>query len=186
MSSDLFFKGFILNDFLEPLNAFLAMPYLGLGALFIISLLAATLLPMGSEPALLGYLLLQPAMFWPALIVATLGNSLGGVITFWMGTGAHRVMSRLREGSGAPEVDAHAAASAPQSNRWSRHATGLTQRYGPPVLLLSWLPLIGDPLCAVAGWMQLPFWRCAFFITLGKFARYAIITGLILPMMPAM
>jgi membrane protein YqaA with SNARE-associated domain len=157
------------------------LPALGLGALFLISLLAATLLPMGSEPALAGYLFFQPDMLWPALAVATLGNSLGGVLTFWMGTVAHLAYERLQA---EPARQQSPARSAPSPSRWNRHATKLMQRFGPPVLLLSWLPLLGDPLCAVAGWMRLPFWPCVFFIALGKFVRYAIVCGLLVPLTP--
>lgn len=171
---------------MQSLNAMLALPYLGLGAIFAISLLAATLLPMGSEPALLGYLMFQPDMFWPALVIATIGNTLGGVITFWMGVGAHRALERLRHESPTPEAAIHGFADSQQPDRWRSRALRMTRHYGPPVLLLSWLPLIGDPLCAVAGWMRLPFWPCLLFIALGKFARYAVMTGLILPMMPAL
>lgn len=161
------------------------MPVLGLGAIFLISLLAATLLPLGSEPALLGYLALQPHMFWPALLVATLGNALGGVITFWMGAGAHRAYSRLCEQA---QTDPHSPpqVNGPEQGRWTSHATSLTQRFGPPILLLSWVPLLGDPLCAVAGWLRLPFWPCVFFITVGKFARYAAVCGLLLPLTSAL
>lgn len=160
------------------MNAMLAMPFLGLGAIFIISLLAATLLPMGSEPALLGYLTLQPDMLWPAVLAGTVGNTLGGVITFWMGAGAHRAIEQLQMRSDSGEMTAKSSMKLPDQDRWKRHATDLTGRFGPPILLLSWLPLIGDPLCAVAGWMRLPFWRCACYIAAGKFARYAVISGL--------
>jgi len=53
------------------------------------------------------------------------------------------------------------------------------QRFGAPILLLSWLPLIGDPLCAMAGWLRLPWRACLFFIVLGKFARYLVLAGLL-------
>jgi len=43
--------------------------------------------------------------------------------------------------------------------------------------LLSWLPVVGDPLCAVAGWMRLPFWPCVFYMALGKLARYTLLTA---------
>jgi membrane protein YqaA with SNARE-associated domain len=163
----------------------LAMPVLGLGAIFLISLLAATLLPLGSEPALLGYLALQPHMFWPALLVATLGNALGGVITFWMGASAHRAYCRLRAQAQTEPSAQIAQAHLAEQGRWVRHATSLTQRFGPFILLLSWVPLLGDPLCAVAGWLRLPFWASVFFMTVGKFARYAAVCGLLLPLSPA-
>jgi membrane protein YqaA with SNARE-associated domain len=51
------------------------------------------------------------------------------------------------------------------------------QKLGPKACLLSWLPLIGDPLCAVAGWLKLPFWPCLFYMAIGKFLRYTMMTG---------
>ncbi len=142
-----------------------ALPEVGLGAVFLISLLAATILPLGSEPALLGYVAWMPQAVWPAIVVATLGNTLGAVITFWMGAGAQRVFSK---------------ASGTQSGRWTRRAESLALRFGAPILLFSWVPLIGDPLCAVAGWLRLPFWPCLGCITLGKFVRYAVICAILL------
>ena len=50
-------------------------------------------------------------------------------------------------------------------------------RVGPPALLLSWLPAVGDPLCAVAGWLRLSFWPCVFYMAIGKFLRYLFMTA---------
>jgi membrane protein YqaA with SNARE-associated domain len=47
-------------------------------------------------------------------------------------------------------------------------------------LLLSWLPIIGDPLCAVAGWLKMPFWPCVTYMAIGKFLRYLILTELLM------
>jgi membrane protein YqaA with SNARE-associated domain len=62
------------------------------------------------------------------------------------------------------------ARSEAQALQWLR-------RWGPKACLLSWLPIVGDPLCAVAGWMKLPFWPCVAYMAVGKFARYVIMTG---------
>ena len=51
------------------------------------------------------------------------------------------------------------------------------ERMGPKACLLAWLPLVGDPLCAVAGWLRLPFWPCAAYMAVGKFLRYLLMTG---------
>ena len=51
------------------------------------------------------------------------------------------------------------------------------QRYGAPACLLSWLPFIGDPLCALAGWLRLPFWPCVGYMAAGKFLRYLFYVG---------
>jgi membrane protein YqaA with SNARE-associated domain len=54
------------------------------------------------------------------------------------------------------------------------------QFFGPKTLLLSWLPVIGDPLCAVAGWLKMPFWPCVAYMAIGKFLRYLILTELLM------
>jgi membrane protein YqaA with SNARE-associated domain len=51
---------------------------------------------------------------------------------------------------------------------------------GPPALLLSWLPIVGDPLCAVAGWLRLPWLPCIVYMAIGKFLRYVTMTYLLL------
>lgn len=158
---------------MHSLLSWLSMPEVGLGAVFLISLLASTLLPLGSEPALLGYVALSPSAVWLAISVATLGNTLGGVITYWMGVGAQRALNRR-----SPDDPAGLVISA------ESRALALAQRFGAPVLLFSWLPLVGDPLCGVAGWMRLPFVPCLIYIALGKFARYALICGVLLHFFP--
>ena len=81
---------------LAALLAALALPGVGLSTVFVVSLVSATLLPLGSEPAVFGLVKLNPAMFWPAIGVATLGNTLGGAICWWMGRGAEdRKSTRL-------------------------------------------------------------------------------------------
>ena len=127
---------------------------LGLGALFLSSFLAATLLPGGSELVLAGVLASGTATVWPALAVATLGNTLGGMSSYLVG----RLIPDRK--IGAKSLD------------WLR-------RRGAPVLLLSWVPLIGDALCLAAGWLRLNPWWSALFIALGKFGRYWVIARLI-------
>lgn len=122
-----------------------------LGALFLSSFLAATLLPGGSEAVLYAVLRLHPEQLWPALAVATLGNTLGGLSSWLIG--------RL-----IPQKDALKGLDA-------------LRRWGSPVLLLSWVPFIGDPLCVAAGWLRLNPWLCALFIALGKFGRYWVIAA---------
>ena len=123
-----------------------------LGALFASSFLAATLLPGGSEAVLFAVLKLHPDQFWPALAVATLGNTLGGMSSYLLG--------RL----------------IPQTSPLKGLAT--VRRWGSPVLLLSWVPLLGDPLCVAAGWLRLNPWWATLFIALGKFGRYWVIAVL--------
>jgi membrane protein YqaA with SNARE-associated domain len=142
----------------------MAIPSVGLGAVFVIALVSATLLPMGSEPAVFALVKLQPELFWPAVLVASAGNTLGGGITWWMGWGARRAADRLR----------HAAPERPASEQ---RAARWLSRFGAKACLLSWLPVVGDPLCAVAGWLRLPFWPCLAYMAVGKFARYLAMTA---------
>ncbi|MBO9677313.1 MAG: DedA family protein [Acidovorax sp.] len=151
---------------MHQLLQWLALPQFGLTTVFVVSLVSATLLPLGSEPAVFGLIKLNPELFWPAILVATAGNTLGGAISWWMGLGTHKVVDRA---AGHPtEVRALA---------WLR-------RFGPRACLLSWLPVVGDPLCAVAGWLKLPFWPCLAYMAVGKFLRYLVMTGVLLYLMP--
>ncbi len=145
----------------------LALPQYGLSTVFVIALVSATLLPMGSEPVVFGLIKLNPEMFWPAIGVATLGNTIGGAITWWMGYGAERAFEHL----------AHRKPVELRALRW-------LERFGPKACLLSWLPGVGDPLCAVAGWLKMPFWPCVLYMSIGKFARYVTMTVLLLWVFP--
>ena len=135
-----------------------ALPQYGLVTVFIVSLISATLLPMGSEFAVFGLLKLNPELFWPAIIVATAGNTLGGGVSWWMGYGAETLYERMKH------------------KRLEMKALTWLERLGPKACLLSWLPVVGDPLCAIAGWLKLPFWPCLAYMAIGKFLRYALMT----------
>jgi membrane protein YqaA with SNARE-associated domain len=118
-------------------------------SLFISSFLAATLLPGGSEAVLFGVLKAYPETLWSALVIATVGNTLGGMVSFGMGW------------------------LLPQTQQL-KHVEKL-RRYGTPTLLFAWVPLIGDALCLAAGWLRLNWWQAALFMALGKFLRYMVI-----------
>lgn len=156
----------------HALLAWLALPKVGLAAVFIVSLISATLLPLGSEPAVFGLVKLQPELFWPAVLVATAGNTIGGAISWWMGYGAHSAANRLMHTRREDEVPPPA-----QTTRADQRALNWLRRFGAKACLLSWLPVVGDPLCAVAGWLRLPFWPCVVYMAIGKFARYLTMTG---------
>ncbi|MCA3236679.1 MAG: YqaA family protein [Curvibacter sp.] len=155
-----------MESWLNQVLTLLAMPEYGLVTLFLIAFVSATLLPMGSEPALFGLLKLNPDLFWPAVLVATAGNTLGGAVSWGMGWGSHRLVDRVRHS------DTHV------------RALDWLERIGPRACLLSWLPGIGDPLCAVAGWLRLPFWPCLLYMAIGKFARYVTMTAVLLWLFP--
>jgi membrane protein YqaA with SNARE-associated domain len=158
-----------MEAWLQTLLETLALPQYGLSTVFVVSLISATLLPLGSEPAVFGLVKLNPDLFWSAVLVATLGNTLGGVIDWWMGYGAHRAVNRYR----SAQADSHHA----RALRW-------LESLGPKACLLSWLPGIGDPLCAVAGWLRLPFWPCVIYMAIGKFLRYVTMTAGLLWVFP--
>lgn len=170
-----------LQSSIHALLALLALPTVGLPAVFVISLVSATLLPLGSEPAVFGYVHLAPHMFWPAVFVATLGNTLGGVISYAMGVGAHNVWQRWHDEAGRTHQE---SSKQPAGGRWHALTTQWFQRFGPPALLLSWLPAVGDPLCAVAGWLKLPFWPSVIYMAVGKLLRYIIMTAALLHAWP--
>lgn len=148
-----------MEAWIHQLLAALALPEFGLSTVFVVAFLSATLLPMGSEPVVFGLVKLNPELFWPAILTATLANTLGGAVTWWMGYGAHQVADRYSKSSHHVRV------------------LGWLQRLGPKACLLAWLPVVGDPLCAVAGWLRLPFWPCVFYMAIGKFLRYLVMTG---------
>ena len=130
----------------------------GLWFLFTSSFLASTLLPGGSEAILL-YATHQGvesnAMLWG---VATLGNTLGGMTNWFIGAW----LTRFFPGRQLEK---------PQQQK----ALMQIQKYGSPLLLLSWLPILGDPLCLAAGWARIRLLPAILFIGIGKGARYAIL-----------
>lgn len=176
-----------LYSSIQALLAAFALPTIGLPAIFAISLVSATLLPLGSEPAVFGYVQVSPHMFWPAVAVATIGNTLGGVITYAMGAGAgtlwHQWQARHLAGA-EPASDHDTARPAAGTGRWHALATRWFKRFGPPALLMSWLPVVGDPLCAVAGWLRLAFWPCVACMAIGKCLRYIVMTALLMQAWP--
>ena len=156
-----------MEAWFDSILTLLALPKFGLSTVAIVSFVSATLLPLGSEPVVFGLVKLNPAMFWPAILVATAGNTAGGALTWWMGYGAERAYERVR----------HKKPPDPRALRW------LT-KFGAKGCLLSWLPVVGDPLCAVAGWLKLPFWPCVLYMGIGKFLRYFTMTIFLLWAMP--
>ena len=131
---------------------------LTLWGLFSSSFLSSTLLP-GSSELVLSYAAMEtaiaPMWLWG---VATLGNSLGGMVSWAMGWW---LLKRF------PDKGLHK----PEHQK----ALGRVKAYGSPVLLLSWVPLIGDPLCLVAGWSGIRLLPALVFIVIGKGARYALL-----------
>jgi len=155
-----------MEHWYDTLLALLSLPEYGLSSLFLVSFISATLLPLGSEPALFGLLQLQPDMFWQAIIVASVGNTLGGAVDWWMGYAAHQVADKYTH------------------SKYHLRVLGWLEWMGPKACLLAWLPLFGDPLCAVAGWLRMSFWPCVFYMAIGKFARYVTMTTALMYIWP--
>lgn len=138
------------------------MGYLGLfGAAFG----AATLLPLQSEAVLVGLLLSGHYNLWLLLGIATLGNVLGSVVNWLLGRSAERFKERRWFPVNARQLDTA-----------RRHYS----RWGHWTLLLSWLPIVGDPLTLVAGVMREPLWRFLLLVGLAKSARYMALTVFVL------
>ena len=153
-----------MQAWLDQLLLLLALPKFGLSTVFVVSFISATLLPLGSEAVVFGLVKLNPELFWPTIAVATVGNTLGGAVSWAMGLASHKMVDRVRHSS--------------------THVKALEwlERIGPKACLLSWLPGVGDPLCAVAGWLKLPFWPCLVYMAIGKLARYVLMTAALVGM----
>ena len=124
-----------------------------LAGLFASSFLSATLLPGNSEIVLGAIVATTPALAWPAIGVATAGNTLGG-LTSW-------ALGRLIPAEGG--------------RRLAPRAVMLAQRYGVAALLLSWVPVVGDALCVASGWLRHDWRLAALALAAGKFARYVVL-----------
>lgn len=134
-------------------------PEFGFFALFLLGFLAATLLPLGSEWLLVA-LVLKGSDPLSAVGVATAGNSLGALTTYALGLwGGPHLLQRILRISTADRV----------------RAEKLYVRYGIWSLLLSWLPVLGDPLCLVGGIFKVGWGRFLILVTLGKFFRYLVV-----------
>ncbi len=136
----------------------------GFCALFLLSFLASTLIPLGSEWLLVALLLKR---YDPAISVAlaTVGNYLGACTTYAIGIWGGPLLIRR-----VLRIDADA----------EQRADRFFARYGSWSLLLSWLPVIGDPLCLVGGILKVGFIRFSLLVVAGKLARYACVAWLTL------
>ena len=129
--------------------------------LFLTALAAATIVPMQSEAALVG-LLLADFSPWLLVAVASVGNVLGSVINWLLGRG----IEGFRNQSWFPASEA----GLDRARRWYR-------QYGKWSLLLSWLPVFGDPLTVVAGVMREPFPVFLLLVAVAKIGRYLVLAA---------
>ncbi|WGE51018.1 DedA family protein [Actinobacillus equuli subsp. haemolyticus] len=151
----------VFNFFFSEENQLISM--------FLSAFLSATVLPgnselifsaLASKNLLAEQTIFSTSMLWLVLI-ATLGNSLGSIITYAMGLLIPKPVNL--------------------QNRSARLALSLCEKYGVFALLLTSLPVIGDVLCGMAGWLRLNIWQTVFFITLGKLVRYLLLLFMLYP-----
>ena len=131
---------------------------LALISLFSGSFLSATLLPGNSEILLVGLLTAGSASPLLLVVAASFGNTLGGITNIIIG----RLLPKLKPQRGLDT------------------ALGWLNRFGPAALLLSWLPVVGDVLCVLAGWLRMPWGPVVFFLLVGKTVRYVVLTAITL------
>ena len=133
----------------------------GLPALFLLSFLASTVIPLGSE-WLVVTLILKSYRPEYVVAVAAMGNYLGACTTYFVGLwGAGFLIKKVMR------IDEAALARAQLFYR----------RYGSWSLLFSWLPVVGDPLCLAGGALRINFILFSLLVFAGKLARYAVIAA---------
>ena len=171
----------MFDSWMQGVLAWLSLPQFGLSSVFVVSFVSATLIPLGSEPVVYGMVRLRPDLFWETVAVATVGNTLGGIVDYWMGRGAEWMLERKlhldEHGLPITATAAPANGNTDAPGRWHQRAVQWLERFGPLGCLLAWMPGIGDPLCAVAGWLRLPFWPCVLWMAVGKCLRYVTMTA---------
>jgi len=149
-------------EWIHTLSAWLQTwlsPEAGLWGLFVSAFLSATILPGSSEVVLIALLTAHPELAWTAFGVALTGNLIGAMLTFGMGWGARQGYNRFSR------------------VKWQLDERQMQRlnRWGPPALFLSFVPLAGDALVLAAGWLRLPPLYSAVWIALGKGFRYLLV-----------
>ena len=134
-----------MQEWLSPQN--------GLGALFAASFIASTIIPLSSEAVLFGFLKLYPGELVPALALATLGNTLGGLTSYAIG---RLLPARIEKKLNARAIEK-------------------LRRYGSPLAFFAWLPVVGDALCIAAGWLRLNWIAVTVFMAAGRLLRYWVV-----------
>lgn len=143
----------------------MATGLLTLLGLFATCLAAGSVVPLPSEPAFVALLLTSDFAPWTLLAVATAGNVAGSAFNWLLGLGAGRFEDR-------PWF--------PVSAKALGRARSWYHRYGRWSLLMSWVPIIGDPLTIAAGVMREPFWSFLLIVSAAKFTRYAMVASVAL------
>lgn len=134
------------------------------GYLFLLSFFASTVIPVGSEWLLVSMIIKG---FDPVLTVstATAGNTLGACTTYGIGIfGSSWVIRKLFR----------------MDEKTQKRAEKFYARYGVWSLLLSWLPLVGDPICFAGGLLRIHFGVFVVLVLAGKLLRYGLLAILVL------
>ena len=135
------------------------------GGLFLIALLSASILPLQSEAVLVGLLLSDNHPVWLLLAVASVGNVLGSLLNWYLGKYLQHFQQRRLFPVKPEQLD--------KASRWYL-------KYGKWSLLLSWVPIIGDPLTVIAGVLREPFLPFLLLVTIAKVSRYLVLAGVTL------
>ncbi len=130
-------------------------------SLFFTAFLAATLLPGGSE-ALLIYDLSAGASVWLLFWTATLGNTLGSFVNYWLGYKGIDYL--IAKGYAKPQK--------------LQKAHTMFEKYGVLALLLSWMPVIGDPITFAAGVLRYAWYKFLLWVLIAKGVRYGVVIAL--------
>jgi membrane protein YqaA with SNARE-associated domain len=136
-----------------------ATPEMGLWGVFASALLSATVLPGSSELVLIALITAYPGQAWPGFWAALAGNVIGALLTYGMGWAGREGFERFQR----------------VGFNLDQHQAQRLTRYGPPALVLSFVPLAGDALVLAAGWLKLPLPASLMWIAVGKAARYLIV-----------
>ncbi|MBA8902560.1 YqaA family protein [Phyllobacterium sp. P30BS-XVII] len=132
--------------------------------LFAAAFAAATILPMQSEALLAGLLLSHSYPASALIAVASVGNVLGSMVNWLLGRGIEQFRGRKWFPASEAQLD--------RATRWY-------QRYGKWTLLLSWVPVIGDPLTVIAGVLREPIWSFVLLVAIAKTVRYLVVFALV-------
>mgnify|MGYP000036979362 FL=1 len=135
------------------------------GGLFLVALLSASILPLQSEAVLVGLLLSDNHPVWLLLAVASVGNVLGSLLNWYLGKYLQHFQQRRWFPVKPEQLD--------KASRWYL-------KYGKWSLLLSWVPIIGDPLTVIAGVLREPFLPFLLLVTIAKVSRYLVLAGVTL------
>ncbi|EJL54674.1 putative membrane protein [Rhizobium sp. CF122] len=136
--------------------------------LFLVAFAAATIFPMQSEAGLVGLVLTGQHPVLALIVVETTGNVLGSTVNWLLGVGIERFRDKRWFPVSQPALD--------KAQRWYH-------RYGKWSLLLSWMPIIGDPITIVAGVLREPFPMFLLLVTIAKTVRYGVLAAATLGVM---